>query len=54
MLFGVSLHRLFGMPSGVNNVAPRRVSMVCRLLVMSRLVVLSRLPVMASGMRQMF
>ena len=54
MLFGVSLHRLFGVPSGMNHVAPRCVSMVCRLFVMSGLVVLSRFPVVASGMRQMF
>jgi hypothetical protein len=28
MLFGVSLHRLFGVPSGMNHVAPRCVRMV--------------------------
>jgi hypothetical protein len=53
VLFGVSLNRFFGVPSGVNNVAPRCVSMVCRLFVMSGLVMLSRFPVVASGMRQM-
>src|ERR1700730_274890 len=41
VLFGVSLHRLFGVPSGMNHVAPGCVSMVCRLLVMSGLMMLS-------------
>jgi hypothetical protein len=54
VLFGVSLHRLFGVSSGMNHVAPRCMSMVCRLLVMSGFVMLGRFPVMASGMRQMF
>ena len=54
MLFGVSLHRLFSVPSGVSRVAPRCMSMVCGLLVISGLVMLGRFPVVASGMRQMF
>jgi hypothetical protein len=54
VLFGVSLHRLFGVPSGMNHVAPGCVSMVCRVLVMSGLMMLGRFPVVASGMRQMF
>jgi hypothetical protein len=54
VLFGVSLHRLFGVPSSMNHVTPRCVSMVCRLLVMSGLMMLGRFTVVASGMRQMF
>ena len=54
VLFGVSLHGLFGVPSGVNHVAPRRMGVVCCLLVISGLVMLGRFPVVASGMRQMF
>ena len=54
MLFGVSLHRLFGVPSSMNHVTSRCVSMVCRLLVMSGLVMLGRFPVVAGGVREMF
>ena len=54
VLLGVSLHCLFGVPSGVNNMGPRCVSMVCRLLMTSGLVMFGRFPVVASGMRQMF
>ena len=54
MLFGVSLHCFFSVSSGMNHVAPRGVSMVCRLFVMSGLVMLGCFPVVASGMRQMF
>jgi hypothetical protein len=54
MLFGVSLRRLVRVPSGVSRVTPRRMSVVCRLLVASGLVMLGRFAVMASGMRQMF
>ena len=54
MLFGVSLHRFFGVPSGMNHVAPSYVSMVCSFLMTSSLVMLGRFPVVASGMRQMF
>ena len=50
----MGFHRLFGVPSGMNHVAPGCVSMVCRLLVMSGLMMLGRFPVVASGMRQMF
>jgi hypothetical protein len=54
VLFGVSLHRFFSVPSGMNHVSPRAVGMVCRLFVMSGLVMLGRFCVVASGMRQMF
>jgi|HubBroStandDraft_4_1064222.scaffolds.fasta_scaffold483856_1 hypothetical protein len=54
VLFGVSLHGLFSVPSGVNHVAPRCMSMVCGLLVIPGLVMLGRFPVVASGMCQMF
>jgi hypothetical protein len=54
VFFGVSLYRLFSVPTGVNHVAPRRMSMVCSLLVTSGLVMLGRFPVVAGGMRQMF
>jgi hypothetical protein len=35
VLFGMSLYRLFSMPSAMNYVAPRGVSVVCRLFVVS-------------------
>ncbi len=54
MLFGVGLNRLFSVPSGMNHVGPRGVSVVCRLFVMSRVVMLGGFPVVASGMRKMF
>ena len=54
MFLGVSLHCLFSMSSAVNNMGPRRMSMVCRLLVTSGLVVFGRFPVVAGGMGQMF
>ena len=54
VLFGMSLHCLFSVPSGMNDVAPRGVSVVCRLFVMSGVVMLGRFPVVASGVRKMF
>jgi hypothetical protein len=54
MLVSVSLHCLFSVPSAMNDVSPRCVSMVRRLLVMSGLVMFGRLPVMAGGMCKMF
>ena len=42
VLLGVSLHCLFGVPSGVNNMSPRCVSMVRRLLMTSGLVMFGR------------
>jgi hypothetical protein len=53
VLFGVSLHGIFSVPSRVNHVAARCMSMVCGLLVIPGLVMLGRFPVMARGMRQM-
>jgi hypothetical protein len=40
----MSLHRLFSMPSGMNYVTFRSMSVVCRLFVMSSIVVLGGLP----------
>jgi len=54
VLFSVSFHRLFSVPSGVSRVATRGMGMVCGLLVISGLVMLGRFPVVASGMGQMF
>jgi len=48
------LRRIFGVPSGVNRVTPRCVSMVSRLLVMSSLVMLGCFPVVPGGMRGVF
>ena len=50
----MGFHRLFGVASAMNYVAPSDVSMVCRLLVTSSLVMLSRFSVVVGGMRQMF
>jgi hypothetical protein len=54
VLFGVSHHRVFGVLSSVNHVAPCGVSMVCRLFMMSSVVMFGGFAVVASGMRQMF
>ena len=54
MLFGVRLCCLFGMSSSVNEVASRRMSMVCCFLVMSGLVVLGRFRMVARRVRVMF
>lgn len=50
----MSLHRLFSMPSGMNYVTPRSMSVVCRLFVMSSTVVLGGLLVVVGGMLEMF
>ena len=50
----MSLNRLFSVSPAVNYVAPRYVSMMCRLLVSSGLMMLGRFHVMACSMRQMF
>ena len=50
----MSHHSVFGVLSGVNYVAPRGVSMVCRLFVLSGIVMFGGLPVVTSGVRQMF
>jgi hypothetical protein len=54
VLFGVSHHSVFSVLSGMNHVAPRGVSMVCCLFVMSDGVMFGGFLMMVSGMRQMF
>jgi hypothetical protein len=54
VLFGVSHHRVFSVPSCVNRVASRGVGMMCRLFVVSGVVMLGRFSVVAGGMRKMF
>ena len=54
VLFGMSLHGLFSMPSAMNYVAPRGVSVVRRLFVMSGIVVLSGLLVVVGDVLKMF
>ena len=54
MLFGMSLHGLFSMSSAMNYVAPRGVSVMCRLFVMSGIVVLGGLLVVVGGMLEVF
>jgi len=49
----MSLHGLFSMPSAMNYVASRGVSVVCRLFVMSGIVVLGGLLVVTRGMLKM-
>jgi hypothetical protein len=53
VLLGVGLHCLFRMPSGMNGVSPRGVSMVRRLFVKSGLVMFGRLSVMTGGVCKM-
>jgi hypothetical protein len=53
VLFGVSLHCFLGMPTSVNDMRPRGVRMVCRLLVMSTLMMLGRLSMVAGGVCEM-
>jgi hypothetical protein len=54
VLFGMSLHSLFSMPSAMNYVAPSGVSVVCRLFVMSGIVVFGGLLVVMGGMLEVF
>ena len=54
VLLGMSLHCLFSVPSAVNYMGPRCMSMVCRLLVISGVVMLGRFPVVAGGVGEMF
>ena len=54
VLLCVSLHCLFSMPSRMNDVSPRRVSVMRCLLVKSTLVMFGGLSVVASGVRKMF
>ena len=44
VLLGVGLHCFLGVPASMNDVRPRGVRVVCRLLVMSTLVMLGRSP----------
>ena len=46
------LHGFFGMPSSMKHMAPRGMSMVRRLLVISRLVMFGRFAVMLGCMRK--
>jgi len=54
VLLSMSLHGLFSMPSAMNYVAPRGVSVVCRLFVMSGIVVLGGLLVVTGSMLEVF
>jgi hypothetical protein len=54
VLFGMSLRGLFSMPSAMNYVAPRGVSVVRRLFVMSGIVVFGGLLVVMGGMLEVF
>jgi hypothetical protein len=50
----MSLHRLFSMPSGMDYVTPRSMSVVCRLFVMSSTMVLGGFLVVVGGVLKMF
>jgi hypothetical protein len=52
MLLGVGLHSFLGVPASVNDVRPRGVCVMRRVLVMSTLVMLGRLSMVASGVCQ--
>jgi len=54
VLLGVSLYCLLSVPSRMNGVSPRRVSMMRCLLVKSAFVMFGGLTVVASGVRKMF
>ena len=54
MLICVSHHSLFGMLRGVNYVAPRSVSVVRCLFVLSGVMMFGGFPVVAGGVRQVF
>ena len=54
VFLGVSLHCLFSMPSRMNDVSPRRVSVMRCLLVKSTLVMFGGFSVVASGVRKLF
>jgi hypothetical protein len=54
VFLGVSLHRLFGVPSPVNHVSSCCVSMVRRLLVMAGVMMFGRFPVVSGSMCKMF
>jgi hypothetical protein len=50
----MGLHGLFSMPSAMNYVTSRGVSVVCRLFVMSGIVVFGSLLVVMGGMLEVF
>jgi hypothetical protein len=54
MFLGVSLPGFFRVVSGMDSVAPRRMSMVRGFLVLSTIMMLRRFAVMPGGMRMMF
>jgi hypothetical protein len=54
VLFGMGLHGLFSMPSAMNYVTSRGVSVVCRLFVMSGIVVFGGLLMVMGGMLEVF
>ena len=54
VLFGMSLHGLFSMPSAMNYVAPRGVSVMCLLFVMAGIVVSGGFLVVTGGMLEVF
>ena len=54
VLFGMGLHGLFSMPSAMNYVTSRGVSVVCRLFVMSGIVVFGGLLVVMGSMLEVF
>ena len=54
VLRSMSLHRLFSMPSGMDYVTPRSMSVVCRLFVMSSTMVLGGFLVVVGGVLKMF
>jgi len=53
VLFGVDLHCFLGVPTSVNDVRPRGMRVVRRLLVVPALVMLGRLSMMMGGVCQM-
>ena len=54
VLLTVGLRCIFSVASSMNHVAPRGVSMVCRLFVVSGIVVLGGLLVVVGGMLEVF
>src|SRR5262245_78874 len=54
VLLDVDLHRLFSVASGMNCMAVRRVSVVCRLFVMASVMMLGGFAVMTGRMREVF
>jgi hypothetical protein len=52
VLLTVGLRCIFSVASSMNHVAPRGVSMVCRLFVVTSLMMFGGFPVMTRGMRE--